>query len=102
MHYPQHKKSRNRKCSGKTFLDGRSRSGEGFVLDGLVHVLVSGDLALESVHDKGREDADDAEDDEHPADRRLEQTADVAVADAKSAAQAFFADGPYNIGLMSP
>ena len=40
-------------------------SRKGLVLDGGVHALVAGHLALKLIHEEGGEDADNAEDDQH-------------------------------------
>lgn len=53
----------------------------------------TGDFLLELVHEDGREDTDNAEDDEYPGHGRLEENAYVAAADAERAAQTLFADG---------
>ncbi len=66
-------------------------SGQGVLFLCLVHALVSGHLALELLHEEGREDAHDAEDYQHPAHRGLEQAAYVPIADTECAPQALFA-----------
>ena len=44
--------------------------------------VAAGDLLLELVHKHGGEDTDDAQHDQYPADRRLEEAHDVVVADS--------------------
>ena len=56
-------------------------------------LFAAGDLLLELAHEDGREDTDDAQSDEYPADNGAEENADVALRGAQCVSEALFAYG---------